>query len=105
MYTLAVALAVIVPADYLRLHHAGFEKIYERCLGFLMRESEKVNRLSKQLYFLRYLTQTLISFQKSTNGVIWYIIGVIWVLSLYPLDVAVVSILMWVTLYVSSKLC
>lgn len=31
--------------------------------------------------------------KKSTNGVIWYIIGVIFVLAFYPLDVAVVSIL------------
>ncbi|KAF7792227.1 hypothetical protein EIP86_003261 [Pleurotus ostreatoroseus] len=61
----------IAPADVLRLNHSGFERFYEKCLGFLMRESEK----------------------KSTNGVIWYIIGVIWVLGLYPLDVAVVSIL------------
>ena len=34
--------------------------------------------------------------QKSTNGVIWYILGVLWVLAFYPLDVAVVSILMCV---------
>ncbi|KAJ3549084.1 hypothetical protein NM688_g5220 [Phlebia brevispora] len=66
-----MALCVIVPADVLRLHHSGFERTYEKYLGFLMRESEK----------------------KATNGVIWYILGVIWVLSLYPLDIAVVSIL------------
>ncbi|GJE97593.1 hypothetical protein PsYK624_138140 [Phanerochaete sordida] len=68
---LGTALAIIVPADLLRLNFPGFERIYEKALGFLMRESEK----------------------KATNGVIWYIIGVIWVLSLYPLDIAVVSIL------------
>ncbi|KAI0795610.1 hypothetical protein C8Q75DRAFT_791342 [Abortiporus biennis] len=68
---LSMALAIIVPADLLRLNHSGFERIYERCLGFLMRESEK----------------------KSTNGVIWYIVGVIFCLAFYPLDVAVVSIL------------
>lgn len=39
---------------------------------------------------------TLLS-QKSTNGVIWYIIGVIFVLSVYPLDVATVSILVYVS--------
>jgi dolichol kinase len=32
--------------------------------------------------------------QKHTNGVIWYIVGVIFVLALYPLDLAVLSILM-----------
>ncbi|KNZ81994.1 CTP-dependent diacylglycerol kinase 1 [Termitomyces sp. J132] len=49
----------------------GFERIYERCLGFLMRESEK----------------------KTSNGVIWYILGVNFVLTFYPLDVATVAIL------------
>ena len=43
--TLSSALAVIVPADVLRLNNTTFERVYERCLGFLMRESEKV-RLS-----------------------------------------------------------
>ncbi|KAI0640497.1 hypothetical protein C8Q79DRAFT_1079389 [Trametes meyenii] len=70
VYVLSIALAVIVPADILRLHSSRFEWLFERCLGFLMRESEK----------------------KSTNGVIWYIIGVIFVLSVYPLDIATVSI-------------
>lgn len=36
------ALAVILPADILRLRYPPFERMYERCLGFLMRESEKV---------------------------------------------------------------
>lgn len=73
---LSLALAVIVPADVLRLNFPRFERLYERCLGFLMRESEK----------------------KSSNGVIWYILGVIFVLTVYPLDIAVVSILIlsWV---------
>ncbi|KAI0752964.1 hypothetical protein C8Q80DRAFT_1097757 [Daedaleopsis nitida] len=68
---LSLALLVIVPADIIRLNSDGFEWLFERVLGFLMRESEK----------------------KGTNGVIWYIIGVIFVLSVYPLDVATVSIL------------
>ncbi|EKM56821.1 uncharacterized protein PHACADRAFT_254155 [Phanerochaete carnosa HHB-10118-sp] len=68
---LGMALTIIVPADVLRLSFPGFERIYEKALGFLMRDSEK----------------------KTTNGVIWYIIGVLWVLSAYPLDIAVVSIL------------
>ncbi|KAI0349607.1 hypothetical protein OH77DRAFT_1431886 [Trametes cingulata] len=68
---LSLALAVIVPCDILRLRSSRFEWLFERCVGFLMRESEK----------------------KHTNGVIWYIIGVIFVLSVYPLDIATVSIL------------
>jgi len=63
--------AVIAPADAIRLRSPRFERLYERCLGFLMRESEK----------------------KSTNGVIWYILGVVLVLVFFPLDIAVVSIL------------
>lgn len=35
--------------------------------------------------------------KKSTNGVIWYLIGVIFVLGLYPLDVALISIMMFVS--------
>ncbi|KZT01567.1 uncharacterized protein LAESUDRAFT_730986 [Laetiporus sulphureus 93-53] len=68
---LTAGLAIIVPCDILRLRSAQFERVYERAVGFLMRESEK----------------------KSTNGVIWYILGVIFALSVYPLDIAVVSIL------------
>ncbi|KAI0759393.1 hypothetical protein BD413DRAFT_597749 [Trametes elegans] len=71
VYALTLALAVIVPADILRLRSTRFERWFERCVGFLMRECEK----------------------KSTNGVIWYIIGVIFVLAVYPLDIATVAIL------------
>ncbi|KAI0323648.1 hypothetical protein GY45DRAFT_1264261 [Cubamyces sp. BRFM 1775] len=71
VYVLSAALAFIVPCDILRFRSARFEKLFERCVGFLMRESEK----------------------KTTNGVIWYIIGVIFVLSVYPLDIATVAIL------------
>ena len=39
---LSMALAVIVPLDILRLNSPPFERVYERCVGFLMRESEKV---------------------------------------------------------------
>ncbi|KAI0061187.1 hypothetical protein BV25DRAFT_1827062 [Artomyces pyxidatus] len=69
---LAGALCVIVPADVLRLRSSRFERIYERCLGFLMRESEK----------------------NHTNGVIWYIIGVIFCLTLYPQDISIISIML-----------
>ncbi|KAF8638839.1 hypothetical protein AX17_001897 [Amanita inopinata Kibby_2008] len=65
------ALTIIVPADIIRLRFPAFERVYERVLGFLMRESEK----------------------NTSNGVIWYILGVNLVLSFYPTDVAVVAIL------------
>ena len=39
---LSSAMLVIIPADILRLNYPPFERTYERVLGFLMRESEKV---------------------------------------------------------------
>ncbi|KAF5384377.1 hypothetical protein D9615_003139 [Tricholomella constricta] len=71
IFVLWTALAVIIPADILRLRSPAFERIYERFLGFLMRESEK----------------------NSSNGVIWYILGVNFALTFYPQDVATVAIL------------
>ncbi|KAF5344767.1 hypothetical protein D9756_011063 [Leucocoprinus leucothites] len=65
------SLCIIVPADILRLRSPAFERLYERVLGFLMRESEK----------------------HSTNGVIWYILGVNFALQFYPRDVATIAIL------------
>ncbi|KAF5344766.1 hypothetical protein D9756_011062 [Leucocoprinus leucothites] len=65
------SLCIIVPADILRLRSPAFERLYERVLGFLMRESEK----------------------HSTNGVIWSILGVNFALQFYPHDVATVAIL------------
>ncbi|KAJ7060546.1 hypothetical protein C8F01DRAFT_1143067 [Mycena amicta] len=65
------ALAVIGPIDIVRLRNADVERLYERVVGFLMRESE------------RY----------STNGTIWYILGVNFALTFYPIDVATVAIL------------
>lgn len=41
---LSSAMLVIVPADILRLNCPPFERAYEKVLGFLMRESEKVRR-------------------------------------------------------------
>jgi diacylglycerol kinase (CTP) len=35
---------IIVPADMLRLNYPPFERTYEKVLGFLMRESEKVRQ-------------------------------------------------------------
>ncbi|KAG7095525.1 hypothetical protein E1B28_006263 [Marasmius oreades] len=71
VYVLWSALLVIAPIDFIRLRFPRFERLYERCVGFLMRESEK----------------------KTTNGVIWYILGVNFALTFYPLDVATVAIL------------
>ncbi|KAL9708727.1 Diacylglycerol kinase [Leucoagaricus gongylophorus] len=65
------SLCVIYPADLLRFRYPSFAKLYEKILGFLMRDSEK----------------------NSTNGVIWYILGVNVALQFYPLDVATLSIL------------
>jgi diacylglycerol kinase (CTP) len=66
-----MVLAVILPADILRFRSPKLERLIERYLGFLMRESEK----------------------NSINGIVWYILGVNFALSFYPLDVATVSIL------------
>lgn len=41
---LSSAMLVIVPADLLRLNYPPFERTYEKVLGFLMRESEKVRQ-------------------------------------------------------------
>ncbi|KAJ6510873.1 hypothetical protein C8R45DRAFT_814000 [Mycena sanguinolenta] len=65
------ALAVIAPVDFVRLRVPAVERVYERWLGFLMRESERT----------------------STNGVLWYILGVNFALTFYPIDVATVAIL------------
>ncbi|KXN89285.1 CTP-dependent diacylglycerol kinase 1, partial [Leucoagaricus sp. SymC.cos] len=64
-------LCIIIPADLLRFHLPALEKVYERFLGFLMRKNEK----------------------NSTNGVIWYILGVNVALQFSPRDVATAAIL------------
>ncbi|KAJ7226831.1 hypothetical protein GGX14DRAFT_627191 [Mycena pura] len=64
-------LAVIGTADVIRLRNPAVERVYERLLGFLMRESER----------------------HGTNGTIWYILGVNFALTFYPIDVATVAIL------------
>ncbi|KIJ16279.1 hypothetical protein PAXINDRAFT_168442, partial [Paxillus involutus ATCC 200175] len=68
---LSTALAVLIPIDILRLRYPSFERAFEKCVGMFMRDSEK----------------------KSSNGVIWYILGVNAVLATLPLDIAVVSVL------------
>ncbi|KAF8310024.1 hypothetical protein DL93DRAFT_1682888 [Clavulina sp. PMI_390] len=69
---LCVALSIIVSADAIRFRSSAFERAYERLLGFLMRDAEKT----------------------SINGVVWYLIGVVFVLAVYPRDVAVEAILL-----------
>jgi len=68
---LSTGLVSVTTIDLLRLRFPAFAEIWEQYLGFLMRESER----------------------DKINGVVWYLIGVIFVLGLYPRDVAVVSIL------------
>ncbi|KAJ7187238.1 hypothetical protein C8R46DRAFT_286340 [Mycena filopes] len=65
------ALAVIAPTDVVRLRSPAVERVYEKALGFLMRESERTG----------------------TNGTLWYILGVNFALTFYPIDVATVAIL------------
>ena len=79
---LITILAIVVSADVLRLNVPSFAEFWESYLGFLMRESER----------------------NKVNGVIWYLVGVITVLGLYPRDVAVVSILtfVWSSLFESE---
>ncbi|KZS96909.1 hypothetical protein SISNIDRAFT_387379, partial [Sistotremastrum niveocremeum HHB9708] len=64
-------LAIVASADFLRFRFSTFETLYETFLGFLMRESEK----------------------HKINGVVWYLIGVLFALYFYPMDIAVVAIL------------
>lgn len=69
---LAIFLGIVITADVLRLNIPWFEGVYEKVLGFLMREAEK----------------------EKVNGVVWYLVGVITCLHLYPADIACVSIMM-----------
>ncbi|KAF8128939.1 hypothetical protein EV363DRAFT_1339248 [Boletus edulis] len=68
---LSSALAVLIPIDILRLRYPSLEYAFERCVGIFMRDSEK----------------------KTSNGVVWYVLGVNAVLVALPLDIAVVSVL------------
>ena len=83
------ALCIIYPADVLRFRSRRFARLYESLLGFLMRESEKV-RVHLPLIIPTRLTGS--QSQTSVNGVIWYILGVNFVLTFYPLDIATVSV-------------
>jgi diacylglycerol kinase (CTP) len=68
---LVTGLVAVFTIDIVRLRSKAFATLYERHLGALMRESEKTQ----------------------INGVIWYLVGVIFTLAAYPRDVAVVAIL------------
>ncbi|GMK54889.1 hypothetical protein CspeluHIS016_0114750 [Cutaneotrichosporon spelunceum] len=68
---LIAACAFIFTVDLIRLNSPAFAEIWELVCGFLMRVEER-NKI---------------------NGVVWYLVGVIFVLYMYPRDIAVVSIL------------
>ncbi|MCJ1354148.1 MAG: hypothetical protein MMC33_004135 [Icmadophila ericetorum] len=67
------ALIPIASVDFLRHRYTEFNKVYVRCLGALMRESEVHERY---------------------NGVIWYLLGVWIALRWFPKDVGVMSVLL-----------
>jgi diacylglycerol kinase (CTP) len=64
-------LVAVLTADFFRLNFPTFAESWELYFRFLMRESER----------------------GKINGVVWYLVGVITVLGLYPRDVAVISVL------------
>ncbi|GAA5820396.1 hypothetical protein JCM11251_005609 [Rhodosporidiobolus azoricus] len=68
---LSCATVVIGGADLLRFQSRTFERAYEGLLGYFMRESER----------------------HAVNGTLYYLIGVLLCLSLYPRDIAVLSII------------
>jgi diacylglycerol kinase (CTP) len=68
---LCTLLAVVVSADVIRLQSPAFNRVYIGCLGPLMRRSEF----------------------KKWNGVIPYLFGIIFVLTFYPREIVVISVL------------
>jgi diacylglycerol kinase (CTP) len=64
---------IIFTTDFLRFRNAKLNKLYCTFLGPLMREREV---------------------SQSYNGVIWYLLGLIIVFSLFPKDVSLVSVLL-----------
>ncbi|KAL7415560.1 hypothetical protein BDY24DRAFT_381517 [Mrakia frigida] len=84
---LSVGLVACLSVDALRLNVPACEKLFERAMGPMMRDEEKTK----------------------INGINWYLMGVIFVLSFYPRDVAVLSILIlsWADTAASSfgRLC
>jgi len=71
LYVIGAGLFVISVADVWRFNSPAFAEEYEKKLGVLMRMSEK----------------------HKVNGVIWYIIAVMFCLIFYPRDLAVLSIM------------
>ncbi|KAF8253652.1 hypothetical protein K440DRAFT_532134, partial [Wilcoxina mikolae CBS 423.85] len=69
---LTSALIPVASADLLRFYNKSFNALYIRVLGALMRESEV----------------------RGWNGVVWYLVGTITVLAIFPKDVATLSILL-----------
>ncbi|ORX41212.1 hypothetical protein BD324DRAFT_575234 [Kockovaella imperatae] len=68
---LSTGLISVFTIDLARLRFPVFAEHWESIVGFLMREQER----------------------SRINGVVWYLMGVITVLAVYPRDVAVISIL------------
>lgn len=68
---LSTSLVIVTIADVLRFNFPAFRELWETHLGFLMRESER----------------------EKINGVVYYLVGVIFVLMVYPREIAVVSVL------------
>ncbi|CAG8601792.1 774_t:CDS:2, partial [Scutellospora calospora] len=64
--------SIVSIADALRFNSNTFNNLYIKVLGFLMRESEKYDKI---------------------NGVVYYLAGCIGALSLFPKDIAALSIL------------
>ena len=96
---LSSALAVLIPIDILRLRYPSLEHAFEKCVGIFMRDSEKVCHAPISPSYTHHQWFS----QKSSNGVIWYILGVNAVLVALPLDIAVVSVLMYVLLCFSPR--
>ena len=69
---ISLALVPIATADYLRLNYPSFNRFYIRVLGALMRESEV----------------------RGMNGVVWYLVGTLTVLLIFPKDIATLSVLL-----------
>jgi diacylglycerol kinase (CTP) len=71
LLTLSTLLFIILSADILRSNSKPFNVLYIKLFGPLMRKSE----------------------ESGWNGVVWYLMGCLWTLGIYPRDVAVVSVL------------
>jgi len=78
-----MALAIIVPADLLRFRFKGFARTYGNLLGLFIRESEESERGARFTAMYMYHTpHDSSSAPDSVNSVVWYILGVNFVLCL-----------------------